>query len=387
MLDTVILTLDRRHFEVLLSELFSPSAKGLLTPPYYSLGSRGIFACYQNPRQSRLKAAQYKPRLTLSRRKSSNGFVISLKVEFSAPKLLLGNNFNELETGDFGKVLVILHRHLTEMGISVSIDGLRVAPVSGIHYSKNIAFTDYTTCSMVLSELERIDLTKRLDLSHTTYRNEGHAIRYHANTFDIIFYDKLRDLDRARYSEKRGIEQEYGGQLDTDLASLPKQLEVLRMEVRLGTRAKIRNILNCIDAGATPLLFENLFSADLAKEVLNSFWSKIFPQLVPLANDVRPEAVLSRLAAATNGNTKPGKLLQQLGAIVLVESIGVRGAAAVMRRHGSSRSWQRHIRDLKVPLSFRIEGFSAAKAVDKALSEFAPLRIELFSSPRGQGKL
>jgi hypothetical protein len=180
MLDTIVLTLDQQHFEVLLPERFSPSARGLLTQPYYSLGSRGTFACFQNPRKSDLKMGRYEPRLTLNKRTSSRGSVVSLKVEFSAPKLLLGNNFDELETEDFVKVLAILHRRLTEMRIHVSMDALRAASVSAIHYSKNIAFTDYTTCSMVLSELARIDLTTRLDLAHTAYRNEGHAIRYHA---------------------------------------------------------------------------------------------------------------------------------------------------------------------------------------------------------------
>jgi hypothetical protein len=47
MLDTVVLTLDQRHFEVLQPERVSPSAKGLLVPPYYPLGSRGNFACVQ----------------------------------------------------------------------------------------------------------------------------------------------------------------------------------------------------------------------------------------------------------------------------------------------------------------------------------------------------
>src|SRR6266702_1160744 len=190
MLDTVVLTLDRPHFEVLKPERFSPSATGLLAPPYYSLGSRGNFACVQNPAKADLQGAGYLPRLTLTKRKRSMGFALTLRIEFSAPKLIFGNNFDELESRDFTKVLAALHRGLAAMGINVSIDMLRQAPVSAIHYSKNIAFTDYTTCSMVMSELDLIDLDSRLDLSQTDYRNKGHAIRYHANSFEVVFYDK-----------------------------------------------------------------------------------------------------------------------------------------------------------------------------------------------------
>jgi hypothetical protein len=45
MLDTIVLTLDKSQFDVLLPERFSPSAKGLLGSPHYPLGSRGKFTC------------------------------------------------------------------------------------------------------------------------------------------------------------------------------------------------------------------------------------------------------------------------------------------------------------------------------------------------------
>jgi hypothetical protein len=156
MLDTVVLTLDQRHFEVLQPERFSPSAKGLLLPPYYPLGSRGNFACVQNPTKADLQGGRYLPRLTLAKRKILSGFGLTLRMEFSAPKLVFGNNFDELESRDFAKVLIALHRGLARMGISVSTGVLREARVSAIHYSKNVAFTDYTTCSMVMSELDLI---------------------------------------------------------------------------------------------------------------------------------------------------------------------------------------------------------------------------------------
>ena len=214
MLDTVVLTLDCPQFEVLQPDRFSPPANGLLSQPYYPLGSRGNFACVQNPTKADLQAGRYLPRLTLSKRKISGGFALTLRIEFSAPKLVFGNNFDELETRDFATVLIALHHALGGMGICVSRNVLRMARISAIHYSKNITFTDYTTCFMVMSELDLIDLSGRLDLSRTDYRNKGHAIRYHANCFEVTFYDKLKDLEKASYSEKRAIERNYGAQLE-----------------------------------------------------------------------------------------------------------------------------------------------------------------------------
>ena len=206
MLDTVVLSLDSNQFEIFEPGRFSPAADGLLHAPYYKLGGRGNFSCYQNPTKADFDAGRYLPRLTLSKRKARGGFALTLKVEFSAPKLLHGNNFDELRSRDFDRVLATLRQALASMGVRVDDDTLRAARVSAIHYSKNIALADHTSCSMVMRELDLIDLNGRLDLSHTDYRYEGHTIRYHANSFELTFYDKLRDLEKARYSEKRAIE-------------------------------------------------------------------------------------------------------------------------------------------------------------------------------------
>jgi hypothetical protein len=58
------------------------------------------------------------------------------------------------------------------MDVRVATDTLRAARASAVHYSKNIAITNYTTCSMVIRELALIDLGRRLDLSRTDYRDE-----------------------------------------------------------------------------------------------------------------------------------------------------------------------------------------------------------------------
>jgi hypothetical protein len=381
MLDTIVLTLDKSQFDVLLPERFSPSAKGLLGSPHYPLGSRGKLFCVQNPTKADLQAGRYLPRLTLIKQKISNGFVLTLRIEFSAPRLVFGNNFDELEAGDFPKILDVLHQAVDAMGIRVTSEVLRSARVSAIHYSKNVALTDYTTCSMIMRKLALIDLNKRLDLSHTDYRDDGHAIRYHANSFEVIFYDKLKDLKKAGYSKKRCIERDYGTQSEIlrQRDSFPKQLEVLRMEARLGKRAKIRSLLECIQANVE-LTFEGLFSARIAKLVLGHFWAHIRAQLMLIdkANARQPEAMLAALAVASKGTVRPGKLLRQLGGVMLVDSIGVRGASAILSRHCGPRSCQRYKREFKALPVASANAFSALKQVHEALARFEPLRIAAF---------
>ena len=70
MLDTIALSLDQRQFEIVSPERFSPSAAGLLRPPFYPLGSRGNFTCVQNATKADFNAGIYLPRLTLTKRKA-----------------------------------------------------------------------------------------------------------------------------------------------------------------------------------------------------------------------------------------------------------------------------------------------------------------------------
>jgi hypothetical protein len=262
---------------------------------------------------------------------------------------------------------------------------LRAARVSAIHYGKNVALLDYTSSAMALTEMGAIDLNRRLDLSRTDYRNEGHAIRYHANSFEVTFYDKLADLRAARVSEKRAIERDSAIQegLFAGASPFTKDLEVLRMEVRLGTRAKIMNVLKKVgaDPGLEPT-FAALFDVSLAKSVLLHFWDGIRPQALVAAGSrsERPEELLDRLAREARG-ARPGRLLQQVGFAVLVGSVGFRGLGAVMRRHCSARSWQRYKREMTAAGMGRTEGSSALAQVNAALQQFRPLRLADFKPP------
>lgn len=125
MLDTIALTLKQSAFEVMDMDAFSPSARNLYQPPYYSLGKRGYVSCVQNPLKSELAQGLYKPRLTLTKRAKRGGYDYSLRIEFSAPKLKFGNNFEELSNGDFCFLLNILYQALTQMGHSHDAGGIK----------------------------------------------------------------------------------------------------------------------------------------------------------------------------------------------------------------------------------------------------------------------
>ena len=191
MIDTIVLTLRQGMFTIMHHDYFSPSTEGLYKQSeYYRLGSRSNMVCKQNPTPSELKAGIYKPRLTVTKRiNKQHQFEITMKVEFSVPKLLFGNNFDELDDPDFDKVLQLLKEKLRGMGVMIFEQLLINAPVSAIHYSKNIPLTDYSTPYTYLEKLYKSNIDQRLDLNQTDFRNEGHSLKYRANSFEVVFYD------------------------------------------------------------------------------------------------------------------------------------------------------------------------------------------------------
>jgi hypothetical protein len=342
------------------------------------LGARANFSCYQNPTKTELAAGKYKPRLTLTKRKAHAGYAITLRCEFSAPKLLLGNNFSELLDADFPRLLDALQVVLAGMGVRVRKDVLSKAEVSAIHYSKNIPLTDYSTCAMILGELGKINLTQRLDLSKTDYRNGGHAIRYHANSYELAFYDKIKDMQQAKKNgDKRAIESDYEVQRDLFAkVSTQQPLEVLRMELRIVNRTKLKSLMQFVGI-TSGTHFENLFPEAISQKMLLHFWHKISQDMPMLAlSHFQPEDIYHALLTETKGKAKPAKLLQQIGALAIIQNVGMRGLHSLISSHSNDRTWQRMKKELeKTNLSCRMK-YAAALNVQRCLETFKPLKID-----------
>jgi hypothetical protein len=232
MIDTIILTLTRDQYQINNPNSFVPSASLLL-----STESRGYspVRAVQNTIAKELRAGIYKPKLTLAHRINlQGGTEVMLKVELSLPKLMFGNNFAELQYKDFKPLLGKLVSTLADMGVVTTAETLSQALVSVVHYSKNIAFTDGSIPYHYITKLQEANASLSLDVDKAHYRNDGNSYRWHCNAYEVVFYDKIKDLEKAKISRKRALEKGSELQLNV-LKKLQKRdkLEILRMEVRL----------------------------------------------------------------------------------------------------------------------------------------------------------
>lgn len=365
MIDTIVLTIDADQFEIINHNNFHPPTYALFHPPYY-FKNIPFISFTQNPSKADIANGIYKPRLTIIKRIIHGGFSLCLNIEFSIPKLILGNNFLEVDESDFQQIINKLNFQINEMGVLINEEAIKKAQVSSIHYSKNILLDKHTFPSMIISELSKINLNKSLDLSQTIYRNEGHALHFKSNNFDLVFYDKIRDMQQARLSEKRAIESDNA--IQYSILKTLGNLQVIRMEVRLGSRKRIKFALKKIDQ-ASNLEFSQLFKVLLSKAILLYYWQHFTSRLIYfLFDETKPEDIFKALLS--NKNNKTHKSLKYTAILMLINSIGFRQFRNLLENNASNRTWQtinKELKSIKINKQFK---YLVLKNISDQLTKF-----------------
>ena len=373
MIDTIVLILKQGMFTIMEPDRFEPSARWLKDDSI-SLGGRGYTPSKQNPTPAELKNGIYKPRLTLTKRMNGyRNYEVTLKIEFSLPKLIFGNNFDELEDKDFEPIVEKLRLILKDMGVIVFTAKLKEALVSAVHYSKNIPLTDGSTPYQYIKRIAEANIKLSLDVNQTDFRNDGHSYKWHCNSYEVAFYDKLKDLRTAKISEKRALESDNSIQLNLfNTQPISKPFEVLRMEVRLGTRRKIRQILKSIGLDIEPT-FKSLFNSQISQTILLCYLHEMEsrrPTLLDYQNG-KPKELLADLII-NNPKLGPKRTLQLFGLKQAMELVGMREIRVLFNKY-TDRSWYRLVADankIKLPIAKDIFG-----TIRTHLTEFKPLKL------------
>ena len=374
MIDTVAITIPEGDFKILNHNRFSPNTENLWTPPYIKVTGKP-FKAVCNPTQKDKEIYGYLPRLTIYKAVRRNGFEIFLRIEFSIPKLLYGNNFDEVEESDFDDICWELKNTLFVMGVEISnIKILTDAATSTIHYSKNIILTDGTIPYSYLNEFRKINVNQQLDTNQSDFRNEGHAVRYRSNSYEVVLYDKLKDLEQAKKSEKLAIEKNNYSQLslfDSHLYINP--FEVIRLEIRLGNRKKIKQVLAKYEFMYKKLTFKDLYSKNLSQKILLETINDIensYP--IILKADVRDDNEFIAKIQLNNPNLSLSQILKYLGLKNALESMGTREFRKVTERFGKN-NWYRLNKCMK-DLDFG-KSINVFDVLRKALVDFEAVRL------------
>jgi len=367
MLDTIAINLQRDDYTIHSPERFTPHA-GALTNPLF--GDGGIVKCYYNPTKKE-KAQGYLPRITVFKKPFGDyASAVWMKIEFSAPKLIFGNNFEELNgSQDFYSVVTALLEGLKRMGIETTREVLINAKVSAIHYSKNILLDRDMPCYLLIQTLQKLNISAKLDLNQTDFRNGGQMAKYHASTYEIAIYDKVKDLEQAgKYGAGRGTETDYDCQ--HDLFAGQKTPEVLRLEVRLQSR-KLKSLLKTLGI-QRDMTLEDLFCPNLSRAVLMHYWEEITKGLYVMNIDTGSCEKLIDNIRAHFPKKRPHTILALMGFVNTCQQTGVRGARLLLGLN-DSQFYRLKADAKKLKQDTKSPRFVVLGAVKSQLKEFIPL--------------
>lgn len=339
MIDTVVLLLSSDMYKITDPDKFVPSARWITnnrSSAIHGMQSK------QNPTKKELLAGIYKPRLTLAYRTNTrNTQDMILKVELSLPKLFYGNNFQELKGKDLGHLLQRLSDTLGQMEVIVAPSNLACAPLVAVHYSKNIALRDGSTPYYYIQKIKESDIKRSLDTNQTDYRNEGHSFKWHCNSYEVVFYDKIKDLEKAKQSEKRTIEKDNAIQLELfPRLRKKKKLEVLRMEVRLNKRQKMKQLFAKLGI-KSDLTLKSLFKPAISKQVLLHYIDELESKRPSLLDfkATNDKALLFDLIL-NNPELAPKRIMQIFGLSKALEIVNIRELKGMLAKH-NQRGWHR----------------------------------------------
>lgn len=380
MIDTVVLSYELNSvsgsnvIDPATYDGWSPSLVGILIPPYIKMGGRGEIASVLN--LSDKKAGIYAPRLTLYKRIVQGGFRCILYIEFSAPKLLLGNNFEELTNDDLDSLCKKLSKSLKDNGVYISDNELRNSTVKVIHYSKNIIYEDGTLPSMAIRYLEKASLPISEREQTTNFVNGGDALYNSPNLAkNFCVYDKKKELNRAKTTEKGNLESESWCQFK--LLDLLDKQEVLRLELRLSNKKSIRQELDKLNISYSrqELPFSELFSSEISQQLLMEridYMEVRIPKLLRHELDIED---LSEQLFALNLQSKPSILLKAIGFYSL---INVGWSTRQIRKclGMTSQQWSYLISTLR-NLAIPNAEFDPLKEVKEQLAKFQPVVMNL----------
>jgi hypothetical protein len=367
MLDTVILTIPRGSYK-LDPRAFTPNANILKMAGNY------LVKCVNNPSATDKKEGRYMPRMTLMKRMTRNGDEIPLKIEFSVAKMLYGNNVDEVEEKDFDKVIANLHEAMLEMDVYVSYENLKNAKISAFHPSKNIELTTGYTSSFVITELHKIDVSKKMDLNRDSFRNNGHSLQFYTNSHSLVLYDKVQDLKKP---DKRGMDKDQSPLQLSLFETLAKKegKEILRIEARLAKKVKMNAILKRLGLKENPT-FQDVFNKELCQKILLDYWNELITSKNLFLFDVEnnPKKTFDTIFN-NRPDISPKEALYLLGLRTMSKE-GIRGTRAIIERYATPRTWYRIAKDLAFLDEISDKTYHGwVQQIKDALNGFLPYRI------------
>jgi len=335
----------------------------------------------RNSNKIEKETGQYFPKLTEFKKRFFQD--ANIRMEFSLPKLLYLNNLEELEDKDFPEIIDVLQGRLKMMGIIITKEVLETAPVSSVHFSKNLLLQNGYTASYLISEMNKVNLRKSFDFAKVRYINDGESLYAHATSHQFAIYDKVADLAK---NNKRAMDKDqtlYQRRLSSQLSKENKRLEIIRFEIRLSQKQKLNEVLESFGYHKN-LNFQQIFSTEISKKVVAGYWNKFIKEhsLGIFSLAISSKDMLQKLLLADN-KMKPKQAIYLIGLYTLAkDENGLRQLRTMVSKQSHDRTWYRIVKDMqKVDESVsRNKLRDWVTQIDKGLEDYKPYKIKNYEN-------
>lgn len=371
MIDTITLSINIRDpitpvsFDPSRAHEWTPSIGHIIEGGRSRLYGRGCLPHYRPPLPDEERSRLYFPKVKLLEHvKRGSGIQQELYITFSAPKLVFRNNFNELESRQLKWVCSHLAFRLKRMGIKVTPKVLEKATVVEIHYSKNIILTAHPI-GEAFALFRRIKKPPTYNLDYKSYSySSGQSFSLYQEKYAICFYDKKRESRKHK---------KFNHPLYADAWEIPKNTEVLRMEVRCLSPAIIKQKLGLLGfVIPDPPTLESLFKSEIAQAVLLHEFRTLLSHLPPITLTGSLADILQTIPLY-NPKLTSARILNAAAMIKLQNELGNETAMKKALSISSATTWcnrKRLVNSLKLPST---KTSSILDEIERQLTEFTPI--------------
>ena len=352
-MDTIVIVLNRSQYKVADITKFKPHFKPInAMDTNQRIQFANEYKCQrsykQNPSVELRRNGTIYPFLTIYERLRRIDHQCDLHISVSLPKLLYGHSFQNVYKDNAEQILGTLVKRLADMGIATTKTNLRNGHINTVHFAENILMPTEQHLRMFLSRMSQADIGAWFEKNDRHYSNDGHAVRFHSDIFQIVFYMKYYDLflAKSRSIDKKRSKQEVD--IAIKLKTENRIPPVLRMEVRFaGVRSVTSHFEAVLGINKKRWLFADVLDQNLGLKFLVYYFNKIkedelnFSLLSTFSNEDICRIVLEKYKEIDFS-----LVTEALGMFFLLHTLGVKDLREFVKLRKSHATWYRKRRKL-----------------------------------------
>lgn len=313
----------------------------------------------------------------------------------SIPKLVFGNNFEEVQVFNKEKIISLLVQRLKSIGVHTTEESISQAPVSVVHFCKNIVLPSNISIRNILSDLSHTDMGKAYDTTEDVRRqrnkNNSSVVHLYCGTREWCFYDKIDDLLQPKGKRIDKYRTTYEKELLSTYDF--KDLEVFRFEYRLNKHQTIKSeINNFLKRPYTErVVISDLFTENLWKTILISAWNRVLQrpenQLALFSYDDSLDLLLCILSKSKSENLNAHSQNKALWVYGLIRAIKDHGAKTI--KYELNKIWRNkdnRLIDKLMEANNFISGMSMPQGISyvtEQLEKFENTKMNLLEKSKG----